>query len=134
MHPPQESTLPRAEKSAIFALAALGLPISSSISRRETSCRPMTTSLPIFRDDPYATETAAAVIAVNERRGIILDRTVFYAQGGGQPGDCGVLLRPDGAEIEIATTVYDKDRETIVHVPAENAALPSQGDLVTAKI
>ena len=43
----------------------------------------------------------------NERGGIILDRTVFYATGGGQPGDSGTLLAAaDGADVPVATAVY----------------------------
>ncbi len=94
----------------------------------------MSASALIFRDDPYATECAAAVVGVNERRGIILDRTVFYAQGGGQPGDCGQLVRGDGTAIPIATTVYGEDRTSIVHVPAADAALPVAGEGVKAKL
>ena len=45
----------------------------------------------LFRDDAYLPETEATVVAVNDRRGIVLDRTVFYATGGGQPGDTGAL-------------------------------------------
>ena len=40
----------------------------------------------LFRDDAYARECEATVTGVDER-GIQLDRTVFYAAGGGQPGD-----------------------------------------------
>jgi len=94
----------------------------------------MTASALIFRDDAYATECAAAVVGVNDRRGIILDRTVFYAQGGGQPGDCGLLVRADGTTIPIATTVYGEDRASIVHVPVAEAALPAAGEAVTAKL
>ena len=41
----------------------------------------------LFRDDAYLHSCEATVVAINERNGILLDRTVFYATGGGQPGD-----------------------------------------------
>ena len=57
--------------------------------------------------------------------GIVLDRTVFYARSGGQPGDVGVL-RWDGGETAIADTVKGEG-ETILHLPAPGAALPPVG-------
>ena len=48
----------------------------------------------VFREDAYLDETEAKVAHVNERGGIILDRTVFYATSGGQPGDTGLLVGP----------------------------------------
>lgn len=89
---------------------------------------------PLFRQDAYLKECEATVLAVNERGGIVLDRTIFYATGGGQPGDKGVLARADGSEIVIATTVYDADKKTIVHVPAEGQALPAPGEKVTLRL
>ena len=47
----------------------------------------------LFRDNAYLTETPATIVAINERGGIELDRTVFYATGGGQPGDAGCSPR-----------------------------------------
>ncbi len=87
----------------------------------------------LFRDDAYRTETEAIVL-MSEQRGIALDRTVFYPQGGGQSGDRGVLLLDDGAAIPIVNTVYDSDRATVLHVPAEGAALPRPGARVIARI
>lgn len=80
----------------------------------------------IFRDDAYAQSCEARVVAINDRGGIILDRTVFYAAGGGQPGDAGAL-EFDGQTCPIATTVYDQDRKTIVHVPQDQDSLPEVG-------
>jgi Ser-tRNA(Ala) deacylase AlaX len=54
-------------------------------------------TLCLFRDDSYLTEAAATVLEVQDRGGIILDKTVFYVTGGGQPGDSGVLKRAEGA-------------------------------------
>jgi misacylated tRNA(Ala) deacylase len=87
----------------------------------------------MFRDDAYSTETEAVVLK-SEPRGIALDRTVFYPQGGGQSGDRGMLLLEDGAAIPIVSTIYDADRATILHVPAEGTALPEAGARVIARI
>ncbi len=87
----------------------------------------------LFRGDAYRAETEAAVLA-SEPRGIALDRTVFYSQGGGQSGDRGTLVLEDGTSVPIVNTVYDADRSTILHVPAEGAALPRPGARVIARI
>jgi len=89
---------------------------------------------PLFRDDAYLRTCEAEIVDVNDRGGIVLDRTVFYATGGGQPGDSGTLELDDGQQVEIATTVYDSDKATIVHVPAEGQVLPPAGSRVTAHI
>lgn len=91
-------------------------------------------TIQLFREDAYRPETEATVLAVNDRRGIILDRTVFYATGGGQPGDTGRLERADGGAIGIATTVYGEDKSEIVHVPGETEPLPEPGEMVTAAL
>ncbi|ODT15243.1 MAG: Ala-tRNA(Pro) hydrolase [Kaistia sp. SCN 65-12] len=84
----------------------------------------------LFRDDPYLSTAEAKVVGINERGGILLDRTVFYATGGGQPGDVGTIERDDGSMIKIATTVYGDSKSEIVHVPAEGSALPAPGESV----
>jgi misacylated tRNA(Ala) deacylase len=76
----------------------------------------------LFRDDAFLQSCSATVTGVNERGGIILDRTVFYPAAGGQPGDSG-LLRYDGQSVAIATTIYDENK-TPVHVPAASQSLP----------
>ncbi|WP_420100859.1 alanyl-tRNA editing protein [Bosea sp. (in: a-proteobacteria)] len=86
----------------------------------------------LFRDDAYLREAEASVIAVNERGGIELDRTVFYATGGGQPGDAGSLRRSDGSAIAIGTAIYDpQDKSRVLHVPLEGQPVPQPGETVT---
>lgn len=88
----------------------------------------------LYRVDAYARDCAARVLAVNDRGGVILDRTVFYASAGGQPGDRGALEAEAGVDCPIATTVYDADKVTIVHVPAEGSVPPVVGQMVRAKL
>jgi misacylated tRNA(Ala) deacylase len=94
---------------------------------------PATTLL--FRDDAYVQQTSATVLGIHERGGIILDRTVFYATGGGQPGDTGRLVRADGSAIGVATTIYDPaDKSQVIHVPAEGQSLPTIGESLIASL
>ncbi|TBW33630.1 alanyl-tRNA editing protein [Siculibacillus lacustris] len=85
-------------------------------------------TLPAFRDEPYRTSIEATVIGIGERGGLILDRTIFYPTGGGQPGDRGVLTAADGAATGIATTVWeDAEKTVIAHVAIEDMAVPAIG-------
>jgi misacylated tRNA(Ala) deacylase len=90
---------------------------------------------PLFRTDPYATECVARVLAAGPE-GVLLDRSVFYAQAGGQPGDSGVLRWTLGAErVEMAVANAVKGPEdTILHLPGPDAALPPVGTEVTAAL
>ncbi|MBE0532064.1 MAG: alanyl-tRNA editing protein [Rhodospirillales bacterium] len=87
----------------------------------------------IFREDAYARSCQAAVMAV-DARGIQLDRTVFYATGGGQPGDAGVLRLEDGRTIAIVEARRDRETGEHLHIPAEGEARPEVGGTVTAEI
>ena len=96
----------------------------------------------LFRQDAYLRECEATVLRC-DAGGIVLDRTVFYPQGGGQAGDSGSLAGPDGVAIAIADTRKAKDAEgkptaDILHVPAPGqeaaCARLRPGDTVVARI
>lgn len=69
--------------------------------------------------DAYLTSCDAVVVDVRED-GIVLDRTVCYARGGGQPGDTGTL-RWDGGEVELGETVRSREDGEILHAPLGGA-------------
>ena len=83
----------------------------------------------VYRADAYCEELAATVTAHTEEGGVVLDRTIFYPQGGGQPGDAGTLSW-DGGLLTIATTVKHADGASSVLVPAEAGSLPPVGTSV----
>ncbi|MFZ4532546.1 MAG: alanyl-tRNA editing protein, partial [Alsobacter sp.] len=87
----------------------------------------------LFRDDAYATRCDATVVALEEAGGIVLDRTVFYPTGGGQPGDSGTLDTPAGP-VSITAAVYAADKATVLHLPAPGGQRLAVGDRVVAHI
>ncbi|WP_192365492.1 alanyl-tRNA editing protein [Mesorhizobium mediterraneum] len=82
----------------------------------------------LFRDDAYLRTADAAIVAVNDRGGIILDRTIFYATSGGQPGDTGTLERADGSLITVAATITGETKDEIIHVPPPEQAVLEVGE------
>jgi misacylated tRNA(Ala) deacylase len=88
----------------------------------------------LFRDDAYLKTADATVVAINDRGGIILDRTIFYATSGGQPGDTGVLEHADGSRIAITATITGETKDEIIHVPAPEQGVPAVGERIRLAI
>ncbi|QYK41129.1 MAG: alanyl-tRNA editing protein [Paracoccaceae bacterium] len=82
----------------------------------------------LFRDDPYLTEADGSVIGHTAEGGLILDRSVFYPTGGGQPGDSGWLVW-DGGRVPVATAVK-VEGGGVALVAAEPVGLPPVGAAV----
>jgi misacylated tRNA(Ala) deacylase len=87
----------------------------------------------IFRADAYARRCEAAV-AASEASGVVLDRTVFYARGGGQPGDRGWLVLEDGTRLEVVDTIKGAEAGAILHQLVEGVRQPPGGAKVAAEI
>ena len=87
---------------------------------------------PLFQRDAYLRACPARVVEAGPG-GLVLDRTVFYPLGGGQPGDTGVLRMPDGRELRIVDTRKGEDGR-ILHLLAADATAPEIGAEVEAAL
>jgi misacylated tRNA(Ala) deacylase len=87
----------------------------------------------LFRDDAYLRSAGARVVAADER-GVTLDRTLFYPQGGGQQGDTGTLVRASGERIAIVDTRKGDGPDAVVHVPAPGSPALEPGEAVTLEL
>lgn len=68
----------------------------------------------MYYEDSYLKECEATVTAVNGEW-IELDRTIFYPEGGGQPGDTGTMTSADGSTFNVVDTKKGDDAGAIRH-------------------
>jgi misacylated tRNA(Ala) deacylase len=88
----------------------------------------------LFREDATLTQCEARIVAV-EAEGVVLDRTVFYPQGGGQAGDSGLLRAADGGQWTVIDTRKSKLHPGgVLHLLAPEAAAPEIGTAVSGHI
>jgi misacylated tRNA(Ala) deacylase len=87
----------------------------------------------LYLDDAYRRDFDAAVVAVApDRSAVALERTAFFATGGGQPHDTGTL-RFDRTTVDVVDVA--KDGEGVVwHTLALERGLPELGDTVHGSI
>ena len=87
----------------------------------------------LFREDGYLKRIDARVTRV-EGNGLCLDRTIFYPQGGGQPGDTGYLIRQDGSRLRVIDTRKSQDTGEILHLLETDEGVPAVGETLTLEI
>jgi misacylated tRNA(Ala) deacylase len=83
--------------------------------------------------DPYQTQINTSVVR-HQDGGVVLADTICYPQGGGQPGDTGVIILEDGTRLAIENTRRDAESGEVVHYLPENAQFPRSGSAVTVEI
>ena len=84
--------------------------------------------LELFQDDPYLRACDAVVVGSSRKhKCFTVDQTVFYPQGGGQPGDSGVAFRTDDSEFEIIDAHRSPDSGNVCHYVRRVADLPQPG-------
>jgi len=93
----------------------------------------MSSTEKLYQEDPYLRECTARVTGVTGQA-VILDRSIFYCQGGGQPGDTGEFTLPGGRSVKVADTVAQAETGEQLHMIAEGEALPEVGEEVLARI
>ena len=86
----------------------------------------MAVTEPLFQQDAYLRNCDARVVELLPG-GVVLDRTVFYPLGGGQPGDTGLLRAGDGREWRVLDSRKGEDGR-ILHQLAGDVAPPAIGE------
>ena len=90
------------------------------------------TTEPLFQQDAYLKECNARVLEAGPE-GVVVDSSVFYPLGGGQPGDTGWLESPDGRRWRVVDTRKGEGGR-ILHKLEDGAAPPASGEPVSAAI
>ena len=85
----------------------------------------------LYWDNPYKTSFTAEVIGITPE-GVILDKTLFYPQGGGQESDKGKLEK-EGLFFEVES-VSKEGEDIIHHIYSDLIDKIQVGDLVSGEI
>ena len=89
----------------------------------------------LYHDDAYLRRFDAEVVAVtthNNQPAVVLDRTAFYPEAGGQLGDRGQITSTSGGAAIVDT--QETDDGPIVHLVADASAMPEVGSQVTGEL
>ena len=87
-----------------------------------------------YQDDAYLSTMEARLSRIHGERGLVFDRTNFFAAGGGQPGDTGFVETADGRQLKVVDTFYGPDREDVVMLVEGGPALPEPGETLVLHV
>jgi alanyl-tRNA synthetase len=87
----------------------------------------------VFKGYETTKVTDAKVVAVINDNEIVLDRTPFYSESGGQVGDQGLLVGP-GNTLAVVEDTYSPVQGVIVHKVQMQEGTLRVGDVVSAEV
>jgi Ser-tRNA(Ala) deacylase AlaX len=99
-------------------------------------------TVPLYYESCGKTECQSKVVSVEEAKDqkvanchiVVLNETICYPQGGGQPSDTGVITKTADNLFNVSDTRITRDSETIQHFGQFSGPLFEVGDTVTVKI
>jgi misacylated tRNA(Ala) deacylase len=87
--------------------------------------------------DAYARSAEARVLSVDDGGDlplVVLDRTVFYPGGGGQPSDSGLLLRATDSRTWTVRTAKKSAGDIVHELESADGGPPSLGDVLSVDL
>ena len=88
----------------------------------------------LYREDAYCQTATAKVLEVTEDGHLVLDQSIFYPMGGGQPGDKGILTCAGKADVQVLDARNNREvYGQILHVVSQPCDLQA-GDEVTMQL
>lgn len=91
----------------------------------------------LYYKDAYMTEFSAEILAVSVKEGktaLVLDRTAFYPEGGGQGADTGILsLKESGRSFQV-TDVQEEGEQIWHFTDAADPSVFAEGEAVCGRI
>ena len=89
----------------------------------------------IYLEDSYAKECSALVTSITDSRFLVLDRTIFYPIGGGQPHDTGMIITSDNKQYEVVfCKKFGKDISHEIIIDENHPPQIHPGDSVTCRL
>jgi misacylated tRNA(Ala) deacylase len=82
----------------------------------------------LFLDDSYLKECEATVQSVKDGKYVVLDKTIFYPRGGGQPSDTGKLI-VSGSQFRVLE-VFKRDGQILHEIEQKQDRKLETGDNV----
>mgnify|MGYP000114831989 CR=1 FL=1 len=90
-------------------------------------------TIPLYYKDPYLFKFTAKVLKIINGKYVILDRTAFYPEGGGQPSDRGFLINKHGERIRV-NYVFKVGNIVVHEISPKDSTKLKEGELIEGHV